>query len=115
MPVLYSKNKMIPQKRINELIEELSLRELLNQNVNVLSGGEKQRVAIARSLIMDPGLIIADEPTGNLDSGNRDNIVNILKRLHGQGKAIVLITHDLELAKKAEKMYTIDDGRLYEK
>jgi len=85
---------------------------LLSQKVTTLSGGEKQRVAIARSLILDPSLILADEPTGNLDPKNRDIILQLLRREHEKGRGVILITHDMEIAKEAEQVYLLENGML---
>ena len=75
---------------------------------------ERQRVAIARALILNPSLIIADEPTGNLDSGNRDVVLEILANENRKGRAIVMITHDTEIAMNAKNVYTLEEGVLHE-
>jgi ABC-type lipoprotein export system ATPase subunit len=77
-----------------------------------MSGGEQQRVAIARALINDPGLILADEPTGNLDQANATEIMDIFRRLADQGRAIVLVTHDRDVAARADRILVLDDGRI---
>lgn len=113
LPLLYSK-KTIEKNYYKELIERLNLQEILKKPVSVLSGGEKQRVAVARSLVNNPSLIIADEPTGNLDSENKWKVFEILKEEHEKGRGVVIVTHDEELASKTEKKYFLNKGLLYE-
>lgn len=85
---------------------------LLSQRVTTLSGSEKQRVAIARANILDPCLILADEPTGNLDPKNRDIIFHLLRQEHEKGRGIILITHYADTAAQADTKYTLQDGAL---
>ena len=82
--------------------------------MTTLSDGEKQRVAIARSLILDPCLILADEPTGNLDPKNRDIIMNLLRHEHQKGRGIILITHDMQIARETDTVYLLEGGKLTE-
>ena len=110
LPTLYNRHNQ--EQSFEELVELLDLGPLLSQRVTTLSGGEKQRVAIARSLILDPCLILADEPTGNLDPKNRDIIMNLLRHEHEKGRGIILITHDMEIAKQADTVYLLDGGKL---
>lgn len=110
LPLLYNKRNAVQD--FDELVSMLDLAPLLSQRVTTLSGGEKQRVAIARSLILDPCLILADEPTGNLDPKNRDLIMNLLRREHEKGRGIILITHDMEVARSADTIYLLQDGIL---
>ena len=110
LPTLYNRRNQV--QSFDELVELLNLGPLLSQRVTTLSGGEKQRVAIARSLILDPCLILADEPTGNLDPKNRDIIMNLLRHEHEKGRGIILITHDMEIAKQADTVYLLDGGKL---
>ena len=112
LPTLYNRHNQ--EQSFEELVELLDLGPLLSQRVTTLSGGEKQRVAIARSLILDPCLILADEPTGNLDPKNRDIIMNLLRHEHDKGRGIILITHDMEIAKQAETIYLLEGGQLQE-
>lgn len=114
LPSIYSKNN-INKLYYDKLINELGLKEIIKKPVYVLSGGEKQRVAVARSLINNPSLIIADEPTGNLDKDNKWSVFNILKREYNNGRAVLIVTHDEELAKKTRSRYILDKGILYEK
>lgn len=111
LPQLYNKRNTVQD--FDELVALLDLEPLLSQRVTTLSGGEKQRVAIARSLILDPCLILADEPTGNLDPKNRDLIMNLLRREHEKDRGIILITHDMEVARSADTVYMLQDGMLH--
>lgn len=88
------------------------LEPLLSQRVTTFSGGEKQRVAIARSLILDPCLIPEDEPTGNLDPKNTELTMNLLRREHEKGQGIILITHDMKVASSADTVCLLHDGIL---
>ena len=110
LPTLYTS---CPKMRsIRELAATLEIEPLLDQSVTTLSGGEKQRVAIARSLILDPCLLLADEPTGNLDPKNRDVIFRLLREEHQRGRAVVLITHDLTAAAEAKTVLELKNGIL---
>lgn len=111
LPLQYSKK---PVEEFDNVIDLLKIRDLLQKPVVYLSGGERQRVAIARALILNPSLIIADEPTGNLDSGNRDVVLEILANENRKGRAIVMITHDTEIAMNAKNVYTLEEGVLHE-
>lgn len=111
LPLVY-KRKKIEEKEIERLADLLDIRKLLEQKVNVLSGGEKQRVAIARSLILNPCLLIADEPTGNLDEENKKIICNLLEEENKKGRGILLITHDDDVAACAKTMLRLEEGVL---
>lgn len=110
LPLLYNKRNAV--QNFDELVALLNLEPLLSQQVTTLSGGEKQRVAIARSLILDPCLILADEPTGNLDPKNRNLIMSLLRNEHEKGRGIILITHDMEIAQSADTVFMLQDGTL---
>jgi putative ABC transport system ATP-binding protein len=112
LPTLYNRHNQ--EQSFEELVELLDLGPLLSQRVTTLSGGEKQRVAIARSLILDPCLILADEPTGNLDPKNRDIIMNLLRHEHEKGRGIILITHDMQIARETDTIYLLEGGKLTE-
>ena len=112
LPNLYS--HQVSNQNITDLIELLDIGHLLSQRVNTLSGGEKQRVAIARSLMMDPCLLLADEPTGNLDKKNKEIIYQLLQREHENGRGVILITHDQSTASHAKTVYTLEGGMLHE-
>lgn len=95
-----------------ELMTKLGINELANKNIKNLSGGEKQRVAIARSLINKPNLIFCDEPTGALDSENENQVMSILKQLNSEGITVVMITHNPELETQVDRILTIKDGQI---
>ncbi|HBD02367.1 TPA: macrolide ABC transporter ATP-binding protein [Candidatus Collierbacteria bacterium] len=113
LPTIYNGGdaKLLQQKAI-KILSELGLDQRLGNYPNQLSGGQQQRVAIARALINDPAVIFADEPTGNLDSKSGHEVVEILKNLNKQGRTIVIVTHDPELAKMAHRIIHIFDGRI---
>jgi putative ABC transport system ATP-binding protein len=101
------------RQRATELLELMEMGHRLDHLPSALSGGEKQRVAIARALVNHPKVIFADEPTGNLDSGTGEAIMNILSRLHKEeGVAILMVTHEPEVAKKAERVIRMRDGEV---
>ncbi len=113
LPTLYNRRNKV--KDLDELVELMDLGPLLSQKVTTLSGGEKQRVAVARALILDPCLILADEPTGNLDPLNRDIILNLLRHEHKKGRGVLMITHDLDVAAQTtDCILQIHDGVLTE-
>ena len=105
--------KKVEQERINELLRTLGLEKRKKHLPNQLSGGQQQRVSIGRALINQPAIVLADEPTGNLDSKSSDEIVELLKLSNQKyHQTIVMITHDLEIAKLADRMIKIVDGKI---
>ncbi|MBN1134488.1 MAG: ABC transporter ATP-binding protein [Methanosarcinaceae archaeon] len=106
------KNRINPRIRAIELLELVGLTERMYHKPTELSGGQCQRVAIARSLINTPSLILADEPTGNLDSNTGVEIMNIFLDLNNRGRTIVMITHDPEVARYAERVVHLKDGKI---
>lgn len=99
--------------RAEELLRLVELHDRMNHYPGEISGGQMQRVAIARSLANDPEVILADEPTGNLDSKTGENVMTFLKKLNRQGKTVIMVTHDAELAEKhADVIYWLRDGQL---
>ena len=115
LPLIYQK---IPrgerQRRVKEALERVGLSKRAKHLPTELSGGQQQRVAIARALVTKPSLILADEPTGNLDSRTSREIMDIFHELHRQGNTIVLITHDNDVARQAERAIHILDGKITE-
>ncbi len=95
-----------------DALNVVGIAELKNRNVTKLSGGQKQRVAIARAIVNNPDIILADEPTGALDSKTGADIFNLLNNLSKQGKTIVIITHDNDIAKKCDRIIEISDGKI---
>ena len=101
-----------PTNLLNELIENLGLKKLENEKAGGLSGGEMRRVAIARALIGKPEIILADEPTGDLDADNRKLVLTALKNIAGEGKTVLMVTHDREAEEYADKILKMDGGIL---
>lgn len=112
LPSLLDSNKT-DKKRLNELLEVLNLDKRKNHLPNQLSGGQQQRVAIARAIINNPAIVLADEPTGNLDSEASEEIISLLKLSNKKyNQTIIMITHDLEIASSADRIITIEDGKI---
>lgn len=108
-------NRKVDQQYLDELLQLLQLNNKKDAYPSELSGGQQQRVAIARSLITRPKLLLADEPTGNLDSENSKIVVDYLKKIHHQNDiTIIMVTHDLELAKNCDRIYVLEQGKLRE-
>lgn len=107
-----SVKKHVREDKGKAILEALGLGDKIYKKANDLSGGEKQRVAIARALINDPSLLLADEPTGNLDSVTGKDIMNILKNIALQGKTVVMVTHNMAEASCADDIITIKDGEI---
>lgn len=106
-------NKEVNSARLNELLRTLNLENRKEHLPNQLSGGQQQRVSIGRALINNPAIILADEPTGNLDSKNSEEIVSLLKLSNREHKqTIIIITHDLEIAKEADRIIHLEDGKI---
>jgi putative ABC transport system ATP-binding protein len=111
MPLLFSK-KSGNESRIDEILQMIGLADRGDHLPGQLSGGEMQRVAIGRALINDPKIILADEPTGNLDSVTSQMIFELFQNLNRKGLTLVIVTHNLDLARQANKMYTLKDGQI---
>ena len=115
LPLIYQKvPRAQRQKRVKAALERVGLTQRAKHLPTELSGGQQQRVAIARALVTNPSLILADEPTGNLDSKTSQEIMDIFHELHKQGNTIVLITHDNDVAKQASRVIHILDGQITE-
>ncbi len=113
LPLIYSGvSSKERHDRAKKMLEMVGLGDKLGSHPNQLSGGQQQRVAVARALVTNPEIILADEPTGNLDSKTGDEIMELLKKLHKEGKTIILITHSQEIAKSAKRVIQIKDGRI---
>ena len=113
LPMLYARAPARQRaKRAKELLAQVGMSERASHEPNELSGGQKQRVAIARALANEPALLLADEPTGALDSATSRTVMDIFHELHRQGMTIVLITHSQQLAQECERILTLRDGRI---
>ena len=115
LPLIYQKVRKAERiRRVREALQRVGLENRAKHLPTELSGGQQQRVAIARALVTRPSLILADEPTGNLDSHTSREILDMFRELHEQGNTIVLITHDNDIARQAKRIVHILDGKLTE-
>jgi cell division transport system ATP-binding protein len=112
MRVIGEKNSTI-RKRVPFFLNVVGLTEKADSFPDHLSGGEQQRVAFARAMVNNPSLIIADEPTGNIDNNLRDDIMDLLLRINRLGKTVIVVTHDENLARQADRTYRMVDGELF--
>lgn len=113
LPLIYSKVTGAERKaRAIEALREVGLGDRLNHTPNQLSGGQQQRVAIARALVTSPSLILADEPTGNLDSKSSMEILGLLRLINKKGNTVVLVTHEHDIAKEAKRIVELKDGKI---
>lgn len=111
LPTTYNSDPS-DQKRALEIIEKVGLAKFVNNHTNQLSGGQMQRVAIARALIMNPAILLADEPTGNLDHKTAHEIMNLFKEINAQGTTVILITHEDDIAEFADRKIELYDGKI---
>jgi len=113
VPLIYKK---VPRKNRRKMIEEyaekVGIKDRLSHKPNELSGGQQQRIAIARALVTNPQIIIADEPTGALDEATGIQIMDILKKLNKEGKTVIVVTHDIDIANQAKRKITVSDGKI---
>lgn len=115
IPFMFSKTSLRQMKeKVAFALERVGLKDKMNAKANQLSGGQKQRVSIARAIVNQPSLLLADEPTGALDSTTSEHILALLQDLNSQGLTIVLVTHDMQIASSCKSMVTIHDGLLVE-
>ena len=113
VPLLFSDCKFARMhKKALEVLKLVGIDDLAKRQVTELSGGQKQRVAIARALVNEPGIILADEPTGALDSKTSDEIMSLLEKLNKDGKTVIIVTHDLAIAKRCGRVIEIVDGEI---
>lgn len=110
LPTFANSRGIDPQKRAKELLSLMGLQDRMNHKPGELSGGQSQRVSIARALINDPSILLADEPTGNLDSKTGFEILRIFMDLNKEGRTVVIVTHDPEIAKFADRVVLVKDG-----
>jgi len=115
LPLTYSHvSRSVRRERAIAALQQVGLADRVDHKPSELSGGQQQRVAIARALVTEPAIVLADEPTGNLDSTSSREIMAVLTSLHRQGRTVVLITHEAEVARAAERVVEIRDGRVRE-
>ena len=115
LPLDFAKKKKPNRKQLAmDALKSVGMEEMAKKPVNKLSGGQKQRVAIARAIVNQPSVILADEPTGALDSKTAQEIMDVFKALHAQGKTVIIVTHDMGVAGQCERIIEIADGKIAE-
>ncbi|MGG7178288.1 ABC transporter ATP-binding protein [Clostridium paraputrificum] len=112
MPITYSKDKKNMKERGMKVLSDVGLKEYKDKTPNELSGGQKQRVAIARALVNNPEIILADEPTGALDKNTGIDILNLLKSINKEGRTVIIVTHDINIANECDRIINIIDGQI---
>jgi putative ABC transport system ATP-binding protein len=113
LPLIYSRNGWVSRRKLAmEALARVGLTDRMKHKPNQLSGGEKQRVAIARALINKPSILLADEPTGNLDTHTSEEIMGLFDRLHKEGQTIIMVTHEDDIARHAKRVIRMRDGRV---
>lgn len=101
------------RSRGEEVLRKVGLEDRMNHLPNQLSGGQRQRVALARAMVNNPSIILADEPTGNLDTKSSDDIMALFDQIHAMGNTIILVTHEEDIARRAQRVITLRDGKIY--
>jgi putative ABC transport system ATP-binding protein len=113
LPLLYRGTPLAERRKLaKKILEKLGLERHFKHHPNELSGGQKQRVAIARALVGEPEIVLADEPTGNLDTKSGNDVIDLFEKFCTEGKTVILVTHDLQIAKRAKRIIKIQDGQL---
>jgi putative ABC transport system ATP-binding protein len=114
LPLIFNKDVRMQgiRAKVLDALEEVDMCDKINQDVVELSGGQKQRIAIARAIINNPQLILADEPTGALDTNTADIILDLFDQMKNKGKTIIIVTHDMKIAKRCDYILRIEDGEL---
>ena len=112
LPLIYSPDDLDIKAKAMGALEAVGLGDRVGHQPSELSGGQQQRVAIARALVNDPALILADEPTGNLDSASSQEVMAIFKKLHSDGRTVILVTHEPEVAAQADRIIRMKDGQV---
>src|SRR5689334_8674579 len=113
LPLIYSRKHWLGAKRrARSALEKVGLAQRMKHKPNQLSGGQRQRVAIARALVNEPSILLADEPTGNLDSTTSEEIIGLFKKLHAEGQTIIIVTHEEDIAGHAARIVRLKDGNI---
>ncbi|MFQ5721160.1 MAG: ABC transporter ATP-binding protein [Candidatus Aminicenantales bacterium] len=113
LPLIYKgASKKERQEKVLNALEKVEMLDRMNHRPSELSGGERQRIATARALVNEPSLLLADEPTGNLDSKTGQEILNLFHKIHAQGNTIIMVTHDRDIALQAQRIIYIRDGKI---
>lgn len=113
LPLIYKgASKREREKKVRQALKMVEMEDRMNHRPSELSGGESQRVAIARALVNEPSLLLADEPTGNLDSKTGQEILHLFKKIHDQGNTIIIVTHDRDIAQHAHRIIYLRDGKI---
>jgi putative ABC transport system ATP-binding protein len=114
LPLIYSKIPFWNRRKLaQQSLERVGLADRMHHKPNQLSGGEKQRVAVARALVSSPSILLADEPTGNLDSKTSESIMRLFEKLHAEGQTIIMVTHEADIAAHARRIVRMRDGQVY--
>jgi putative ABC transport system ATP-binding protein len=114
LPLIYAGVRTsVRRARAEHALERVGLADRMHHKPNELSGGQRQRVAIARALVNEPSILLADEPTGNLDSATSAEIMEVFAHLHGQGQTVIMVTHEADIAAHAHRVVTLRDGQVH--